>query len=89
MKELIEKIEKLNFEELLANHQTSFIASEIKKLMAQQKETLEMIELDESMRDIAQEELKNIEIQLRGYFDQINSIRKALKEEEEFPNEIV
>lgn len=89
MKEILEKIEKLNLEELAQDHQTSFVASEIKRLVDEYETTKEMAEADESMKEMAEDELKNIEIQLAGYVDQITGILKAQKEEEQFPNEIV
>lgn len=89
MQEILEKIEKLNLEELTQDHQTSFVASEIKRLMDEYETTKEMAEGDVSMKEMAEEELKNIEIQLTGYVDQITGILKAQKEEEQFPNEIV
>jgi peptide chain release factor 1 len=83
------KIEKFNFEELLADHQTSFVAGEIQKLQKQYEETKEMAEGDDSMKEMAEEEFKNIEIQLAGYVDQIEKILKSKEDEERFPNEIV
>lgn len=89
MEELLKKTEQYNFEELMGNHQTAFVAGEVKKLIQQYNETLEMISGDEGMKAIAEEEIKNIEIQLAGYLSQIDSILKAQKEEEQFPNEVV
>jgi len=89
MKELLQKIEKLDFEELSADHQTSFVATEIKRLLTEYESTKEMSEADATMKEMAEEELKNIEIQLGSYVEQVFSILKAQKEEEQFPNEIV
>lgn len=89
MQELLEKIEKFDFDELIGNHQTSFVAGEIKKLLGQRQDTLEMIETDESMKEMAEEDLKNIEIQLESYTHQLEAILKSQKEEEQFPNEII
>lgn len=89
MEEILEKINSFDFEELLANHQTSFTAGEIKKLMQHREDTLHMIELDESMREMVVEELKTIEMHLESYVSQLQSIIKSQKEEEQFPNEII
>lgn len=89
MEEILQKIEKWNMEELITNHQTSFIAGEIKKLLKQREETLDLISIDESMHSMAAEEFANIEIQLSAYVSQIESILKSQKEEEKFPNEII
>ena len=89
MEELLQKIEKIDLEELSADHQTSFAASEIKRLVREYETTKEMAEIDEAMKEMADEEFLNIEVQLKGYVEQIFSILKAQKEEEQFPNEIV
>lgn len=89
MEELQAKIAEFDFEKLLADHQTSFVAGEIQKLVSQYRETQEMAEGDESMKALAEEDLKNIEIQLSAYISQVESILKSVEEEEKFPNEIV
>lgn len=89
MEELLSKIEHYNFEELSANHQSAFVAGEIKKLVSQYNDTSELISMDDSMKAMAQDEFENIKIQLEGYISQLESILKAQKEEEQFPNEIV
>ncbi len=89
MEELLSKIEHYNFEELMANHQSAFVAGEIKKLVFQYHDTSELVSVDDTMKAMAQEEFENIKIQLEGYISQLESILKAQKEEEQFPNEIV
>jgi peptide chain release factor 1 len=89
MDELNQKIENFDFEKLLADHQTSFVAGEVQKLVSQYAETKEMASGDESMKEMAEEDLKNIEIQLSAYVEQLESISKAKEEEEKFPNEII
>lgn len=89
MESINEKIENFDFEKLMADHQSSFVAGEIKKLQEQHKENQEMIEADPSMKDMVEDELKNIEIQLAAYVEQIEKILKSQKDEEKFPNEIM
>ncbi|MFT5359983.1 MAG: peptide chain release factor 1 [Candidatus Paceibacteria bacterium] len=89
MESINEKIENFDFEKLMADHQSSFVAGEIKKLQEQHKENQEMIEADPSMKDMVADELKNIEIQLSAYVEQIEKILKSQKDEEKFPNEIM
>jgi peptide chain release factor 1 len=89
MDSINEKIEKFNFEELLADHRSSFIAGEVRKLQNQYKENQELIEADPSMKDMVEEELKTIEVQLVAYVEQIEKILKSQEEEEKFPNEIM
>lgn len=84
-----EKIEKLNFEKLLADHQTSFVAGEIQKLNNQYLENKELIKVDPSMKDMVEDEQSNLEIQLSAYVDQIEKILKSKEEEEKFPNELI
>lgn len=89
MEEILEKINSFDFEELTTSHQTSFVAGEIKKLLSQRQDTIEMTETDDSMREMAEDDLKNIEVQLEGYVHQLEAILKSQKEEEQFPNEII
>ncbi len=84
-----EKIEKLNFEKLLADHQTSFVAGEIQKLNTQYLENKELIKADPSMKEMVEDEQSNLEIQLSAYVDQIEKILKSKEEEEKFPNELI
>jgi peptide chain release factor 1 len=48
-----------------------------------------MIEEDPSMKDMIEEELKNMEVQIDGLKTQLEAIVKSEKEEEKFPNEII
>jgi peptide chain release factor 1 len=83
------KEEKLNIEELKKNHKTSFLAQELERILAEEEKTKDMARGDSSMKDLVEEELKDIEKQKEGLIAQIKSIIKVEKEEEEFPNEII
>ncbi len=80
---------ELNLEELKSNHKTSFLASEYERLLREKENTEKMLEEDPSMKDMIEEELKNMEIQIEGAKGQLESIVKSEREEEKFPNEII
>lgn len=81
----------MNFdlEELKKDHKTSYFAGEYERLVEEEKKVNEMVAQDESLRDLADEELQNIRFQKEAIERQIEEIQKADKEEEEFPNEII
>ncbi|MFC1775703.1 PCRF domain-containing protein [Patescibacteria group bacterium] len=86
----MEKEEKqLNIEELKKAPKTQFLAAELERLEKQEKEVQEMIETDESMKELAQEDLENIRIQRESFETQIRDILKAAEEEIKWPNEII
>lgn len=70
------------------NHKTQFLASEFERLEKQKDELLVML-ADESMKEMAEEEKSQIEVQQKAVLDQMNSILEEEAKEEEFPNEIV
>jgi len=78
-----------NLEELKKDHKTSYLAGVFEGLEKQEKELQEMSEIDESLKEMAQAELKTIKEQKDATEKQIQDILDKEKEEEEFPNEIV
>ncbi len=78
-----------NIEELKKNHKTGYLATQYEHLCREEEKVKGMINEDESMRELADEELQNIKFQKEGIEMQIEEILKSEKEEEEFPNEIV
>ena len=79
----------LDLEQLKKDHKTSYFAGEYERLLGEETKVNEMVANDESLRDLADEELQNIRFQKEAIERQIEEIQKADKEEEEFPNEIV
>lgn len=79
---------KYTLEEIKKNHKTAFLGFELERLLNAEKEANDMA-LDASMKELAEEELKNIFIQKEALEKQIEAILKAEREEEKFPNEIV
>lgn len=78
-----------NIEELKKNHKTGYLATQYEHLCREEDKVKGMINEDESMRELADEELQNIKFQKEGIGMQIEEILKSEKEEEEFPNEII
>ncbi|MCD8495027.1 MAG: PCRF domain-containing protein [Candidatus Pacebacteria bacterium] len=75
-------------EELLKNQRTQFIAESLVHVRQQRAET-ELMLADDTMRDLAQEELAVLDMQITTIENQLRDILKKEQEEEEFPNELV
>ncbi len=79
----------LNLEEIRNNHKTHYLAGQYESLLKQEEETREILSGDDSMREIATEELSRIEIEKKTIEETIQKILDAEKEEIEYPAEIV
>ena len=79
----------LNLEELKKDHKTSYLAGVLERLNQQEKELEEMMKGDESLKEMAQSEIKSIKEQQEATEKQIQDILDKEKEEDESPNEIV
>jgi len=77
-----------NIAEYKKDFKTSFFASEIERLLTQKAET-ELMLSDESLKDMALEEIKDIDFQLESVASKINDIVKEDEEADKYPNEIV
>ncbi len=75
--------------ELKKNHQTSYLAEMWEKLFRQETEVREMLASDDSLHEMAGEELKRLQEEKQAVEKQIQDILDKEKEEEEFPNEVV
>lgn len=78
------------------NQKTQFFAIELERLLKQEQEVLEMItdftdssQADESMKEMASEEQKQLQDQQQAIIKQMDDILKQEEKEEQFPNEIV
>ncbi len=71
------------------NPKTSFLAGEYEKQEKEEASIKEMLLSDDSMKDLAEEELKNIELQKEAILKQMDDILKVEEQEDKFPNEIV
>jgi len=79
----------MNLEELKKNHKTSYLAGVLERLNNEEKEILEMLVKDNSLKEMANSELKSIQEQREATEKQIQDILDKEEEEEEFPNEII
>lgn len=75
--------------ELKKNHKTSYLGESFEKLVREETEVRAMLDSDDTLHEMAAEELKNIAIQKDALQAQILQILESEKEEEEFPNEII
>jgi len=71
------------------NQKTSFLAGEYGRLEKEEKSIEEMLSSDASMKELAEEEIKNIQVQKDAILKQMEDILKAEEQEEKFPNEII
>lgn len=71
------------------NPKTSYLASVLDDVLKQMAEVKEMAGNDAEMQKLAEEELKNLEIQKDGLITQMDEIIEAERKEDEFPNEII
>jgi peptide chain release factor 1 len=79
----------LDLEQLKKDHQTSYFANEYERLLSEEEKVNQMVKDDESLKDLAYEELENIKLQKEAIERQLEEIIKSEKEEEEFPNEVI
>ena len=80
---------KFDLEELKKSHTTSYLAGRLEDLDKKEAEVREMIEADESLKELAEAELKSLNLEREALEQQVQDILDKEKEEEEFPNEIV
>jgi peptide chain release factor 1 len=79
----------MDLERYKNNVKTSYLADHYSKLLEEEAGVLEMSNGDATMKELASEELKNIEVQKNELLKQMDDILTADKEEDEFPNEII
>jgi peptide chain release factor 1 len=78
----------MNRDTLKQNPRTHYLALELDRLDIQKKET-ELLASDPEMAQLVQDDLNNINEQIKNLESQIQQILDKEKEEEEFPNEVV
>jgi peptide chain release factor 1 len=74
---------------LKKDHRTNYLATNLERLMRAEAEVREMLASDDTLHDLAGEELKTIQAEREVVEKQIEDILAKDKEEEEFPNEVV
>jgi peptide chain release factor 1 len=82
-------MDELNLEELKSNYKVTHLVGHFEKLLQQEEEIREMLTGDESLHDMAKEELASLQSQKADVKKQIEEILESEKVEEEFPNEII
>lgn len=80
---------QLDLEQLKKSHETSYFAEEYERLLSEEKKVNDMVTSDESLRELAEEELQNIKFQKEAIERQLEEMIKKENEEEEFPDEII
>ena len=80
---------EIDLEQLKKNYKTTYFAEEYERLLREEEKTKEMIAENPELKELAEEELSNLNIQKEALEKQIEEILKKEEEEEEFPNEIV
>lgn len=71
------------------NPRTAYIASTLEHLLKEEAEVRALLETNTDMKDLSEEELRNIEEQKTVLINQMEDILKVEEAEEEFPNEII
>lgn len=80
--------EDFEIKKYLENQRTKFIAEEYEKTFQKEKEVLDLAQ-DEEMKEMVEEDLKEILELRRNLREQISAILKKEEEEERFPNELI
>ena len=80
--------QSLNPEEYANDHRVSYLVEEWKRLSQAERDATELAEVDSSMKELAEKELKDVTIQKEALLKQMEVIL-GTEEEREFPNEIV
>jgi len=80
---------EINLDELKKDHRTSYLAGMLETLARKEAEVREMLAGDETLHEMAAEELKGIQLEKETIEKQIEDILAKDKEEVEFPNEVV
>lgn len=79
----------MDIESFKKNPKTQYLTTEYERLLKQKDEVVSMLNEDPSMADIVREEISSLDLQIKGFEDQLKAIEESEKEEEGFPNEII
>jgi peptide chain release factor 1 len=71
------------------NQKTAYLAETYEKLLRDEEALRVLSQTDEAMKEMAEEEMKNFEIQKKEIMGQMENVLREEEKEEEFPNEIV
>jgi peptide chain release factor 1 len=79
---------KINPTDYANDHRVAFLMTEWQRLIQAEKDAQELVEADPAMKELAEKELEDIEVQKDALIDQITQI-VGNPNEREWPNEIV
>ena len=79
----------IDIKQLKNNPRTAYLAVELERVLMKEKEVQDTVNSDPDLKDLAEDELKELAEQKKGIQKQIEEILKAEIEEEQFPNEVV
>lgn len=71
------------------NPKTSYMVRQLEDLYKKEKEALELQSSDDSLKELAEEDLRNIRKQIEEFKKHLDDILEEEKKEDEFPNEII
>jgi len=71
------------------NNKTNFLASEYKRLEDKEMELQSMVEQDQSLKELAEGEIKELQNQKNTILSQMEKLLEESKEEQDFPNKVV
>lgn len=78
-----------NLEQYKKNHKTQFLASQFEALTKKEDELRKMTEMDQSMRELAEDELQGLAREKEELLTHMKNILRSEDEEQKFPNEVV
>ena len=79
----------LDIKKYKENKKTSYLAESFEDLERREQELINLAATDDSMKELAQGDLADFEVQKKELLAQMDAILESDKAEEEFPNEIV
>src|SRR3989338_4630846 len=88
-KVMTKETNNMDISELKKDHRTAYLAEMLENLARKEAELREMLASDETLHDLAAQELKALQEEKQNVEKQVEDILAKDKEEEEFPNEVV
>lgn len=79
----------MDIEALKKDHETNYLATEFERLQKEKKDVLAMGESDPTMKEMAEEDAKNLDVQIEDIRGKIQGILDRDKEDDDFPSELI
>lgn len=80
---------EIDLEKYKNNPRTAYIAGTLETLLKEEADVRALAEGNSEMRELSEDELKNIEVQKQAIINEMEEILKVEEAEEEFPNEVI